>query len=74
MRKSQLTYRVDRAPGVSVITSAISSRSNVTHEWNIINTFAGTFTEDDMKFLKSHPHIKSIEEGGCTRAQAVVLQ
>jgi len=40
--------------GVSSITRKISSQSKVTHEWSLINGFAGTFTDADLEILRAN--------------------
>ena len=65
---------VDRTTGVSSVTSRISSESKVTHEWDIINGFAGAFTDADLKVLRSNPNVASIEEDGIAHTQAVTTQ
>ena len=40
---------VVHSAGVSSVTGAISSHSRVTHEWGIINGFAGVFTDADLE-------------------------
>jgi len=71
-----VTFKNDvvRSTGVSSITSKIGSQSKITHEWDIINGFAGTFTDADVEVLRSDPNIKSIEEGGRAHTQAVTTQ
>jgi len=65
---------VDHAVGVSSLTNNISSRSVVTHEWDIINGCAGTFTDPDLESLRSFPYIASIEEGGYVYAHTIFTQ
>jgi len=65
---------VGRFAGVSSVTSKISSESKVTQEWNIINGFAGTFTDADLEVLRANPNVASIEEDGLVHTQAVVTQ
>jgi cerevisin len=65
---------VGRVAGVSSITSKVSSKCNVTHEWDIINGFAGTFADGDLELLRSNPNVASIEEDGYVHTQAVVTQ
>jgi len=60
--------------GVSSVTSGISSQSTITQQWNIINGFAGAFTEADLEVLRSNPNVASIEEDGLAHAQTVVTQ
>ena len=65
---------VDRAIGVSSLTNQISHHSTVTHEWDIINGFAGNFINADVEFLRTHPNVASIEEDGHVQTQAIVTQ
>ena len=71
-----VTFKNDvvHSDGVSSITSGISSQSKITHEWNIINGFAGTFTDADLEVLRSNPNVKSIEENGRTHTNGVTAQ
>jgi len=62
---------VGRFADVSSVTSGISSQSNVTHGWDIIDGFAGAFTDVDLKLLRSNPNIASIEEDGYAHTQIV---
>ena len=41
-----------------------STPSNITHEFDLINSYAGEFTEDDLNDLRANPEIASIEEDG----------
>ena len=65
---------VARSAGVSSVTSRISSQSKVTQQWDIINGFAGTFTDDDLEVLRANPNVAAIEEDGLVRTQAVSTQ
>ena len=65
---------VGSSASVSSVTSQISSKSKVTHEWGIINGFAGTFTDADLGLLKSNPDVASIEEDGYAHTQTVATQ
>ena len=71
-----VTFKNDvvHADGVSSVTSGISSQSTVTQQWNIINGFAGAFTDADLEVLRSNPNVASIEEDGLAHTQAVVTQ
>jgi len=62
------------ADGVSSVTSGISSQSKVTHQWDIINGFAGTFTDADLEVVRSNPNVASIEEDAFTHTQAITTQ
>jgi len=65
---------VDRVVSVSSLVSDISSDSTITHEWDIINGFAGTFTDADLEILRSLPDVVSIEEAGYVQIQAIKTQ
>jgi len=39
-----------------------STASNITHEFNLIDGYAGEFTDEDLNDLRSHPDIASIEQ------------
>ena len=63
------------AAHVSSTQSKIASTpSNVTHEYGLINGYAGVFTEDDLNDLRAHPEIASIEEDGTVQTCSVVTQ
>jgi len=71
-----VTFKDDvaRSAGVSSVTSQISSESEVTQQWDIINGFAGTFTDVDLQALMSNPNVASIEEDGLVHTQAIATQ
>jgi len=48
--------------------------SSITHKWDIINGFAGSFSEAEVEALKSNPDVLSIEEDGLVYTQATVAQ
>lgn len=56
------------------ITSIISPQSKVTHEWDILNAFAGNLTDGDLELLRSNPNVASIEQDGYVYTQAIVTQ
>jgi len=60
--------------GISSVSRGISSQSEVTHDWSIINGFAGAFVDADLEALRSNPNIASIEEDGLARTQAIITQ
>ena len=64
---------VDDVVGASSFANKISRRSTITHEWDIINGFAGNFTDADLEFLRTHPNVASIEEDGYFRAQSTQI-
>ena len=71
-----VTFKNDvaRVAGVSAVTSQISSQSKVTHQWDIINGFAGSFTAADLELLRANPNVATIEEDGYAHTQSVVTQ
>jgi len=46
----------------STQASIASSTSNITHEFNLINGYAGEFTDEDLNDLRANPDIASIEQ------------
>jgi len=70
---------VSRASHLSSIQNKTASTpSSVTHEFNIINGYAGEFSPDNLNELRAHPDIASIEEDGIshtftTKTQYVCL-
>ena len=71
-----VTFKNDVVPsaGISSVNSGISSQSKVTHEWDIINGFAGAFTDADLEVLRSNHNVASIEEDAFVYAQAIATQ
>jgi len=69
-----LKNNVARSVGVSSINKKISSQSKITHEWDIINGFAGDFTDADLEVLRADSNVKAIEEEGIAHPQAVSTQ
>jgi len=65
---------VTHPTGISSVTSKISSQSEITHEWTIINGFAGAFTDADLEVLRSNPNVKSIEQSGRAYTHGVITQ
>ena len=49
-------------------------KGTITHEWDIINGFAATFSAPQLEDLRSNPDVVSIEEDGLIHAQATVTQ
>ena len=61
--------------GFSFLFNRISSHSGVTHdEWDILNSYAGTFSDADVELLRSLPNVASIEEDGYVHTQAITTQ
>jgi len=60
----------------STQASIASTPSNITHELDIINGYAGEFSEDDLNDLRANAEIDSIEEDGTvqTCVNAVITQ
>lgn len=50
------------------------SRQAITHEWDIVNGFAGTFYSSEIETLRSHPDVVSIEEDGLVHTQSTITQ
>ena len=46
----------------SIQASVAATTSNITHEYNLINGYAGEFTDDDLNDLRASPEIASIEQ------------
>jgi len=65
---------VPHPAGISSVTSKISSQSEITHEWTIINGFAGAFNDADLEVLRADPNVKSIEQNGLAHTQGVTTQ
>lgn len=59
---SYIVTMKDGVVSTASTTSMLSSASEVTHNYTLINGYAGIFTEDDLNTLRSHDHIESIEE------------
>jgi len=54
---------VSLAAHVSSTQATIASTaSSITHEFNLINGYAGEFTDNDLNDLRSHPDIALIEQ------------
>ena len=65
---------VDGVVGTSTFANKISRRSTITHEWDIIKGFAGSFTDADLESLRTHPNVASIEEDGYFHTQTSFTQ
>ena len=59
----------------SAQASIASTTSNITHQLDNINGYAGEFTESDLDDLRANPEVASIEEDGicetCYETQSV---
>ena len=51
----------------STQASIASTTSNITHEYSLINGYAGEFTDDDLNRLRANPDIASIEQDSIVR-------
>ena len=51
-----------------------SLTSKVTHQYSIINGYAGKFSAGDLNELRANPDVASIEEDGISRAFDIVTQ
>ena len=58
----------------SIQSSIESTPSNITHEFDLINGYAGEFHEDDLAALRANPEIEAIEEDGISRTCTTSLQ
>jgi len=74
-------YIVTLKEGVSLAThvsstqaSIASTPSNITHEFDLINGYAGELTEDDLNDLRANPEIASIEEDSIVQTCSVITQ
>lgn len=66
---------VSRASHISSIQSnTLSASSEVTHEFSIINGYAGKFSTDDLNELRANSDIASIEEDGRSHKCDTVTQ
>jgi len=55
----------DFGPHVSSVQTSIEpTPSNITHQYSIINGYAGDFTEAELNDLRAHPEIATIEQDG----------
>jgi len=65
---------VSLAAHINSIQARIASTpSNITHEFEIINGYAGEFSEDDLNDLRANPEIDSIEEDGIVQTCATTI-
>jgi len=58
----------------STQASIASTPSNITHEFGIINGYAGEFCDADLNELRAHPEIASIEQDSVVKTCTVVTQ
>lgn len=64
----------DRQANMDSLSGTVNGTSSITHEWDIINGFAGSFSAAEMEALKSNSDVLSIEEDGVVHTQANVTQ
>ena len=57
----------------STQASIESTPSNIIHELDIINGYAGEFTEEDLNALRANPDIDAIEEDGTVQTCATLV-
>ena len=57
----------------STQASIASTPSNITHELDVINGYAGEFSEDDLNDLRANPEIHSIEQDGTVQTCVNVI-
>lgn len=69
-------HLVTLKPGVAKasLIRQIKQNATVTHEWDIINGFAGEFDEDTLNALRASPDVESIAEDGIMHTMATALQ
>jgi len=52
----------------------LSGNPSITHEWDVINGFGGSFSTSEIESLRSNPDVLSIEEDGRIYPQGGPLQ
>ncbi|KAF9445349.1 peptidase 1 [Macrolepiota fuliginosa MF-IS2] len=59
-------FLVTLKPGVSKtsLVDQIKKNATVTHEWDLINGFAGNFDDNTLNTLRANPDVESIAEDG----------
>lgn len=59
-------FLVTLKPGVSrtSLINQVKKNATVTHEWDIINGFAGHLDDDTLNALRASPDVESIAEDG----------
>ena len=65
---------VIRDIGLSSLASKFSNHSTVTRKWDLINGFAGNFTDTDLDLIRSDSNVVSIEQDGYVYTQAKATQ
>jgi len=56
------------------VVKTLSSSSNVTSQWDIINGFAGYLIPKDLEALMAHPGVLNIHENGVVSAMDMLTQ
>lgn len=58
-------------PGVARtnVLALVGKNATITHEWDLINGFAGNFDDDALNALQVHPDVLSIAEDGMVYTQ-----
>ncbi|KAF9644023.1 serine proteinase [Thelephora ganbajun] len=64
----------DRQAHINSFSAKADGSSSITHQWDIINGFAGTFSPDEVEALRSRPDVLSIEEDGVVHTQDTATQ
>lgn len=59
---------------IESLSRGTGNTTSVTHQWDFINGFAGSFSEDQVETLKSNPDVLSIEEDGVVHTQTTITQ
>ena len=60
-------YIVTLKAEVSLAAHVDSTPMDVTHEFDLINSYAGEFDDDDLNNLRADPDVDSIEQDGIYR-------
>jgi cerevisin len=55
---------------VDALSRMLGPTSSVTHEWDVMNSFAGIFSEADLEGLRTNPNVSSIDEDVLAHPQA----
>jgi len=63
-----------RETNINALSRKVNDTLSITHEWDIINGFAGSFSAAHIEALRSNPDVASIEEDGIIHTQTVVTQ
>jgi len=62
---------VQLKPGVvrTNVFALVGKNATITHEWDLINGFAGHLDDDALNVLQAHPDVLSISEDGIVYTQ-----